>query len=87
MAAFELARLYFRLQRNAEALIELKNALTAEPDYPPALTALAFYYISSGDEPAARNGMQRVKDQPRILTPDRTDLEQAFQQRFGRKPW
>jgi len=86
VAAFELARLYFRLHRDAEALVELKNSLIAEPGFPPAMTALAFYYISNGDETAARNGMQKIKDQPRIQAQDRVDLEHAFQQRFGHAP-
>lgn len=85
--SFALASIYFKLERYDEAVAALKNALHAEADYPPALSTLAFYYITTADEPNARGSMQKVKDQPRILPPDRLRLEQAFQQQFGHTPY
>jgi len=86
LPSYELASIYFKLDRNTEAVAALQNALTAEADYPPALSALAFYFIVSGDEPNARKAMLKVKDQARILPEDRTRLEQAYQKQFGHRP-
>lgn len=85
--SFELASIYFRLGRPTEALSALQNALTAEPEFPSALSTLANYYIRTGDEINAQAYMQRVKAQPRIKPPLRLDLEQEFNQRFGHMPY
>jgi len=85
--SLELANIYFQLNRIPEGFTALQNALTAEPDNPPALSTLTFYNIMSGDETGARKSMQRVKDQPRIPPKDRLALEQAFQQKFGHAPY
>jgi tetratricopeptide (TPR) repeat protein len=85
--SFELARVYFRLDRIPEALAALQKALIAEPEYPPALTSLAFYYVSTCDEPNAQKWMQKVKGQPRVKPQDRLDLDWAFQQQFGHAPY
>jgi Flp pilus assembly protein TadD len=86
LPSYELALVYFKLDRSTEAVAALQSALVAEADYPPALSALAFYHIMSGDESAARKSMQSVRDQPRVLPQDRAKLEQAYQRKFGHGP-
>jgi len=82
-----LATVYIRLNRMSDALASLQNALTAEAEYPPALSVLAIYYIEQADEPVATKWMQRVMAQPRIQPQERLQLEQAFQQKFGHAPY
>jgi tetratricopeptide (TPR) repeat protein len=86
-ATFALALIYSSLGRNSESVTALQEALIAEPGYPPALCTLARDYIVSGDEPKAFGVMQKVRDQPRVPPQERLKLEQAFEQKFGRKPF
>jgi tetratricopeptide (TPR) repeat protein len=83
----QLAQIYFQLNRLPEGLAELEKALLSEPEYPPALVTLAFYSINTHDELRAQKWMQRVKAQPRIKPQERSQLEQAYQQQFGRAPY
>lgn len=85
-SSFALALIYSSLGRGVESRAALQAALIAEPGYPPALCTLARDYIVGGDEPNARSLMQKVLDQPRVPPQERLKLEQAFQQKFGRKP-
>ena len=43
------ARMYFKLDNNVEAVLNLKKAIEAKPDYVPAITRLADHYIFDGD--------------------------------------
>ena len=83
----QLAQIYISLNRMNEGLAELKQALVAEPNYPPVLTVLPSYYINVHDVTNAHKWMQRVKDQPRISAKERNGLEAAFQQQFGAAPY
>lgn len=85
-AYLELATTLFRLERVPEGLKRLEEALAAEPEHPPTLALLAFHAISSGDEPAAREWMQRVQRQPRVPREQAERLRAAFRERFGRSP-
>ena len=82
----QLAQLYFGQERIEEGLSEVRASLRAEPDFPPALSTLAFYWISTGHENEAVTALQKVRGQPRITPPDRQRLEDAFVQRFGHAP-
>ncbi len=79
-----LASALIGLGRNAEGLEAVDQALVAEPDHPTALTIRTFDAIVSGNELAARQWFQRVKNQPRVTADDLARLAGAFQQRFGR---
>jgi Tfp pilus assembly protein PilF len=79
----QLAQLYFQQEHVEEGLNEVRAALRAEPDFPLALTTLAFYWISSGHEKEATEVMAKVRAQPRINAADQQRLGDAFVQRFG----
>lgn len=85
-AYIELGMALFGANRSEEALKEFNRALEAEPENPMALSTLAFYAISTGDETAARQWMRRVHSQPRVLRDDLDHLTAAFQQAFGHAP-
>jgi len=82
----ELGIALFTAERTEEGLKEFSRALEAEPENPMVLCAMAFHEISIGNEAAARQWMQRVRSQPRVLTNDIERLTAAFQQAFGRAP-
>lgn len=86
-AYVELAKTYFQLNRVKEGVAELLQALQVEPEHPTALTTLALYSISIGDEAAARAWLRRVQLQVRTQPETVDALWQAFTQRFGRAPW
>ncbi len=79
-----LATALIGLGRNAEGIAAVDQALVAEPEHPGALGIRAFDAIVSGNELAARQWLQRVKNQPRVAAADMARLNAAFQQQFGR---
>lgn len=84
-AFVDLAGVYFA-QENLEAgAAALRAALEAEPDFPAALTALAFLAINLGDELGARQWLTRAQQQPRVPPAELAALAQQFQQRFQRR--
>ncbi len=85
-AFMDLARLLLQLDREDEAVRALRHALRAEPGYPPALSALTFHAISSGNLAAARERMREVAAQPRIQPDEQGALAAAFRQKFGQSP-
>jgi tetratricopeptide (TPR) repeat protein len=86
-AYVELAKVYFQLNRVDEGVAELHRALQVEPEHPTALTTLALYSISTGDETAARAWLRRVQLQVRTQPETVDALLRAFTQRFGKAPW
>ncbi len=86
-AYVELAKAYFQLNRVDDGMAELHRALQVEPEHPMALTTLALYSISIGDEAAARTWLRRVQLQVRTQPETVDALLRAFTQRFGRAPW
>jgi tetratricopeptide (TPR) repeat protein len=86
-AYVELAKACFQLNRIDEGVAELHRALQVEPEHPTALTTLALYSISIGDEAAARAWLRRVQLQVRTQPETVDALLQAFTQRFGKAPW
>lgn len=81
-----LASDYFRLNEITQGVAELHRALEAEPENPTALSTLAFYSISIGDEAAARKLMLQVRRQVRLGTGMIDRLTAAFQKKFGTAP-
>jgi Flp pilus assembly protein TadD len=82
----ELGMALFAAGRDGEALKEFHQALNAEPENPLVLSTLAFYAITSGDEPAARQWLTRVRNQPRVVANDVEQLFTAYRQKFGHAP-
>ena len=82
----ELGMALFRDNRTEEALKQFNQALVAEPENPMVLSTLTFYAISTGNEAAARQWMQRARNQPRVLPDDLERLSAAFRQAFGYAP-
>jgi tetratricopeptide (TPR) repeat protein len=85
--SLELAMLFFRQERIDEGLAELRRALVAEPGQPLALSILTRHSIETGDEPAARRGLEQLRAQPRLAGADLDALVRAFRTRFQRPPW
>lgn len=85
-AYVDLAGALFAQEKLEEGGAILRAALGAEPNYPPALTALAFLALNLGDETSAREWLNRIRQQPRISPAELTALEEQFRQRFGRTP-
>lgn len=83
-AYIELAMALLRLGRSDDAMTEFHRALNAEPEHPFVLMTLAFQAISSRDEPAARQWLGRVQQQPRVPRREVDSLLAAYQQTFGR---
>ncbi len=81
-----LASDYFRLKEISRGVAELHRALEAEPENPTALSTLALYSISVGDEAAARKLMHQVRRQIRVGSTMLNRLNQAFERRFGIAP-
>ena len=82
----ESADIFFRLNRVDDAAAQLRAALAAVPEHPVALFLLARYAIDQGDESAALDLVRRARAQVKIRTGDLAALEEAFRQRFGRRP-
>lgn len=82
-----LALIYFRLDRTDEGLAEMKRALAAQPDHPLAMEVLARQSIATSDEPAARDWLRRLRQQPRVPAADLKTIADEYRQRFGRAPW
>jgi len=82
----DLAGLYFKLGRLDEGVAQLMRSLEMEPENPVALSAAALYSVTTGDEATAAEWIRRVRLQPRISAKERTNIEAAFVQRFGRPP-
>lgn len=85
-ALVKLAPVYFRLERLDDGVRALHRALAVEPEHPGALTTLALYAIGTGDEPAARAWLSRLRQQPRVSAEVTAALGQEFRTRFGRPP-
>jgi tetratricopeptide (TPR) repeat protein len=85
-AFIELAMAYFSTEAMDEAIAQLHHALAAEPEHPTALSTLAMHAISVGDEPAARQWIQRCRAQPRVRPEHLQTVVQNFQNTFGRAP-
>jgi tetratricopeptide (TPR) repeat protein len=85
-AFIELAMAYFSTEAIDEAIAQLHHALAAEPEHPTALSTLAMHAISVGDEPAARQWIQRCRAQPRVRPEHLQTVVQNFQKTFGRAP-
>jgi tetratricopeptide (TPR) repeat protein len=79
----ELAGAYFQLNRIEEGVAELRKSLRIEPENPMALSALAFCAIKTGDQAGAREWLQHVRQQPRILQENREALGKLFREQFG----
>jgi len=82
----EIAKVLLRQERIDEGIAELRRALEVEPEYPTALTTLALFAISTGDEAAAEQWLRRVDLQVRISREDLARLRIQFNQRFGHAP-
>lgn len=58
------ARALLRLERNAEAVADLNEAIAVKPDYPLSYNALADYYAQRGDREQAlkvvRRGLEKI---------------------------
>lgn len=86
-AYVDLALVYFGLERIEEGIAEMKGALVVQPGNPLALQVLARHSINSGDEPAARQLIRRLHQQPRVTEADMRTISQEYQARFGQAPW
>ena len=86
-AYIALAMVYFQQERIEEGRAQLLASLDAEAANPVALATLAMIAISSGHEKEAREWMQAVDRQPRILEEHRQDLVRRFKETFGDDPY
>ncbi len=82
----DLATTYLALGRNTEAIDSLNLALERQPDHPTALATLAYIAIGNKDEAAARSRLEQMRKQPRTPPELLGQLQQAYQQQFGRSP-
>ena len=82
----ELATLYIIESRYSEGIRLLNQALAIESLHPLALSTIAIFHISEGNEAEARRALQKVELQPRISREDRVELVSKFTQKFGRAP-
>ncbi len=85
-AYVDLALVYFRLNRIEDGVAEMRAALTVQPGHPLAMQVLARHAINSGDEPAARQWIQQLRQQPRVSEADLGTIIGEYQQHFGRQP-
>jgi tetratricopeptide (TPR) repeat protein len=83
-AHLELATTLFRLERVPEGLVALNQAIAAEPNHPMALALLAFHAITQRDEPAARQWLTAVLNQPRVPREQVEQLLAGFREQFGK---
>ena len=80
----ELALLYLRQNRVADAVAALKEALLRQPENFHAIAIMTFCYIKTGDEAAAiRWWTDQVLRQPKMPADLKQSLQQEFQQKFG----
>jgi tetratricopeptide (TPR) repeat protein len=82
----DLALVYFRLNRIEEGVAEMRAALSVQPGHPLAMQVLARHAINSGDEPAARQWIQQLRQQARVSEADLGTITGEYQQHFGRQP-
>ncbi len=82
-AFIELARLYFGQNEVEKGIDAMKDALTAEPGHPVALSSMAFYSIQTGDRAASETYLARVRAQPRMSISEIQKLEQLYNDQFG----
>ncbi len=82
----ELAGLSFALNRTDDGLAALNLALERQPGHPLALASLAVYAIMVGDERAALQRWEQLKQQPKTPTEVMAGVRQAYERRFGRSP-
>jgi len=83
-AYLELGRVYFDLNRIDEGMAQFEQALATDPGEPVALGVLTLHAIQIGDQPAARQWMARVANQPRLRADLVNKLATAYRQQFGR---
>ena len=81
-----LAGLHVLENRYDEAVILLKQLLEFEPLHPLALTTLAPYYISEGQELEAREIMRKIGIQAKVSKSDSDKLLKQFQKKFKKTP-
>lgn len=80
----ELALLYLRQNRIADAVISLKEALTRKPEDPHGIAMMTYCCIQAGDErEAIRWWTEHVLRQPKVPNDLKQTLQQAFQKQFG----
>ena len=80
----ELAGLSFALNRNADGLAALNQALERQPGHPLALASLAVYAIMVGDEKTALQRWAQIRQQPKTPAEVVAGVRQAYERRFGR---
>ncbi len=81
-----LAALYFSSEQTAIGVELMKKALERESLHPFALSTMAFYSISTGQEKDARQYIRKARLQPRLPVGDLKHLETSFRQKFGKMP-
>jgi tetratricopeptide (TPR) repeat protein len=82
-AYIELGNTLVGLNRVEEGVEQWKAALNAEPEHPGALSILAFYAITSGNQPEADRWLARIAAQPRVTKDRLTQLSAAYRKQFG----
>jgi len=82
----DLASLYFSQNQTDKGISLLEKALELESLHPLALSTMAFYNITQGNEERARYYMNKLELQPRLPVKDRQNLEAQFKKRFGSAP-
>lgn len=85
-AYVEIAKIYFAQEQLERAGAELERALKAEPANPVALTTLALFTISTGNQAQADRWVEQIRLQPRVKPEQRAQLREMYQQQFGRVP-
>lgn len=85
-AYVDLALVYFRLERIDDGIAEMRAALAIQPGHPLALQVLARHAINRGDESAARQWIQQLREQPRVSDADLSAITGEYRQHFGRQP-
>lgn len=82
-AYHDLGNLLIHLGRNEEGIAQMRTAVEVEPGDPVALGVLAFYSVLVGDEPAARQWLARLHDQPRAPADQVAKILAAYRRQFG----
>lgn len=82
----ELATTYLSAGRTDEAVQSLHEALERQPGHPTALATMAYIEINNRNESEARRWFDQVRRQAKITPELLRNLNQAFQQQFGRSP-
>ncbi len=80
----EIAQIYLKQERTAEAVAELNEALLSEPEHPTALMILAMHAVQAGDEAEAREWIRRCHLQLRVPRDALAEITSRYAQRFGR---